>query len=179
MAKQIYQLKITLKGTKPPIWRKITVDSSVSLNDLHRIIQITMGWENAHLHSFKKGKDEYAPVEFQLDYAMDSEKVRLNHILKKVNSSIAYEYDFGDGWNHEVKLEKILPTEEDMVSAKCIGGKRSCPPEDCGGVWGYAEMLHIIKDPKHEQYEDFIDWLGDDFDPDLFDIERVNGFLTY
>jgi len=139
MSKKIYQIQITLKGSKPKIWRRILIDSDILLVDFHKVIQTTMGWTNSHLHVFSDGIEEYSPKEFEVEYAKDSRRVRLDKILKEENAKINYEYDFGDGWEHIIKLEKILTPNDQLQTPQCIAGKRNCPPEDCGGIWGYSE----------------------------------------
>ena len=177
MSKKIYQIQIALKGSKPKIWRRILIDSDILLVDFHKVIQTTMGWTNSHLHVFSDGIEEYSPKEFEVEYAKDSRTVRLDKILKEENAKINYEYDFGDGWEHIIKLEKILTPNDNLQTPQCIAGKRNCPPEDCGGIWGYSNMLEILKQPEHEEYESYIEWLGDDFDPEYFNKDEKNKML--
>lgn len=177
MTKQVFQLKITMVETKPIIWRRILVDSDTLLVDLHKIIQTTIGWSNAHLHIFNDGKNDYAPIELEVDNSLDSNKVNLNKIFKKVEQSILYEYDFGDSWSHEVYLEKIIETEEEMQLPTCLDGARKCPPEDCGGVWGFKDFLKIISNPKDPQYKEMKEWLGGEYDPNYFKLEEINAQL--
>ena len=177
MTKQIYQIKIVLKNSQPAIWRRVLVNSDILLADFHYIIQAVMGWTNSHLHQFEKGGIYYAPEDFELEGSKDYEKVHLHTLISREKEKITYEYDFGDGWRHEITLEKILPFSESTKVPVCTAGKRNCPPEDCGGVWGYAELLETISDPKHPDYEDMIEWLGDEFDPEHFDIEEINSDL--
>ncbi|MGM0498059.1 MAG: plasmid pRiA4b ORF-3 family protein [Bacteroidota bacterium] len=178
MQQEIYQLKIVLKEAKPPIWRRILVEPGILLVDLHRILQTTMGWTNSHLHLFADQKFEYAPAEFEVEDTMDSGSVRLKDILYTENQNILYEYDFGDGWEHEIRLEKIIEKEDgEKQIPRCIGGKRNCPPEDCGGIGGYEELLNIISDPDHEEHEGMLIWLGGEFDPDYFNKQEVNELL--
>ena len=108
----------------------------------------------------------------------DETKYKLSQLLKKEKDSLIYEYDFGDSWEHKILLEKILPDDGKTVLPVCIKGKRACPPEDCGGIWGYEELLGTISDPKHPDYEDMLEWLGGEFDPDEFDLEELNGDLA-
>jgi hypothetical protein len=108
---------------------------------------------------------------------VDYKKIRVSGLLKKEKEKIVYEYDFGDGWEHDVLLEKILPVDEKFKFPVCLEGKMACPPEDCGGVWGYSDLLEILKQPKHEEYDNMIEWLGGEFDPEHFDIEAVNKIL--
>lgn len=174
MAVRVYQIQVVLKGSKPKIWRRILVNSDVLLVDLHRIIQTTMGWTNSHLHAFSDGIEEYSPKEFEVEFAEDSRVVRLDEIMKAEGSKIDYEYDFGDGWEHELVLEKIQIPGPQIQIPTCIAGKRNCPPEDCGGIWGYSDMLKILKQPHHAEYESYVEWLGGDFDPEHFDIDGIN-----
>ena len=177
MTKKIYQIQIVLEGSKPKIWRRILLNSDLLLVDFHRIIQTTMGWTNSHLHMFTDGREEYSPKEFEVEEAKDSRIVRLDKILKDEKSKIIYEYDFGDGWEHIIILEKILTPDSKLQIPSCVAGKRNCPPEDCGGIWGYSDMLEILKQPDHEEYESYIEWLGSDFDPEYFDKDEINKML--
>jgi Plasmid pRiA4b ORF-3-like protein len=175
----VYQLKVTLKYSKPPIWRRIQVPADISLGELHNILQTVMGWEDDHLHSFTAGGIDYGPplpdTGFGLGLRMRGEaQAKLNKVAPGENSRFVYEYNFGDSWEHEILVEKILPAEEGGRYPICIEGKRACPPEDCGGAWGYAEFLEAIADPKHPEHEDRLDWVGEDFDPEAFDLAAVN-----
>lgn len=177
MPKQIYQIKVVLKNTKPKIWRRLLVDADTQLDDLHRIIQTSMGWTNSHLHLFKVGKNEYAPDEFEVEDCLSSRKVKLNTILKKEKSKILYVYDLGDYWEHDIILEKIIKEGDAGQIPRCVKGKSSCPPEDCGGTFGYMELIQTISNPKHEDYESMMEWLDGEFDPDYFNVEEVNQSL--
>lgn len=150
------------------------INSDILLVDLHRIIQTTMGWTNSHLHLFSDGIFEYSPKEFEVENTKNSRIVRLDKILKEEKSKINYEYDFGDGWEHDLILEKILTPDNQLQVPKCIAGKRNCPPEDCGGIWGYSDMLEILKQTDHEEYESYLEWLGGNFDPEYFDMDDIN-----
>ncbi|MCC5816371.1 MAG: plasmid pRiA4b ORF-3 family protein [Leptospira sp.] len=176
-SKIAYEIKIQLLDIKPPIWRKILVDSNITLPKLHLVIQGSMGWTDTHLHQFIIGREIYCEPSDDVFYDFtDYRKVKLNDVLRKPKDKIIYEYDFGDGWQHSVVLEKIL--DETVIKVPiCLGGKRNCPPEDCGGPPGYEDLLKIISDPKHKEYYDMMDWLGDDFDPEYFDTEEVNEIL--
>jgi len=179
---KIYQIQIALTRFKPKIWRRLLIPSDLLLSDFHFIIQISMGWENSHLHQFIKdrtfytkrmpGDDTWGEMN-NIDY----KKIKISDLLKKEKEKIVYEYDFGDGWEHDVLLEKILPDNEKLTFPVCLEGKMACPPEDCGGIWGYSDMLEILKQPKHEEYDNIIEWLGEEFDPEHFDIEAVNKIL--
>ncbi|HET91351.1 MAG TPA: plasmid pRiA4b ORF-3 family protein [Chloroflexi bacterium] len=182
MAKQstatIYQIKITLKGSKPPIWRRVLVHSDVTLEKLHYIIQDAMGWTNSHLHQFIVGGTYYGEShpDYGLDDMIDERRMRLEEIASEGDKFI-YEYDFGDSWEHVVLVEKVLEPETGQRYPVCIKGKRACPPEDVGGVWGYEEFLETIRDPDHPDHEEYLEWVGDDFDPEAFDLEETNDLL--
>lgn len=173
-----YQLKVTLKGTRPPIWRRLQMVSTDSLEDLHIALQITMGWDDEHLHQFVKGGTVYGipDDEFQCD-TLEEDKFRLEQVLTQEKNKIDYEYDFGDGWLHEVVLEKILPFDTNISLPVCIKGVRACPPEDVGGVARYEILLKTLADPSDSEYEEMLEWVGEDFDAEHFDLNEVNNQL--
>ncbi len=182
MAQEIFQIQIALKGFKPKIWRRVLIPSDFLLPDLHTVIQIAMGWTGSHMHQFVKDRNFYVPktqgdVFEEQEQQMGYEKVKVTDVLSQEKDKIVYEYDFGDSWEHEVVLEKILPWDDKFKGPTCLTGKMSCPPEDCGGVWGYADMLEAIQDPEHEEHENYIEWLGEDFDPRYFDKSEINQAL--
>jgi hypothetical protein len=177
---EIYQLKITLRGSKPPIWRRVQVRSDINLATLHRIIQEAMGWTDSHLHQFRVGETYYGVPDqddFGFSETEDEKTAKLNQLLSRPKAKFIYEYDFGDSWEHEVLLEKILPPDPAVHYPVCIAGKRACPPEDCGGVWGYENFLEAIQNPDHPEHEEFVEWIGGSFDPEAFDIADVNRAL--
>jgi len=174
---QFFQIKITLKDTKPPIWRRILVAPEITLNKLHDVLQIAMGWTNSHLHQFETPDGYFADPLFELEETQNSKKATLRSVLCEPKSSIRYEYDFGDGWDHQIVLEKLVELDQPVL-ALCLGGARSSPPEDCGGAWGYANLLEILKDPKHPEYESMTEWLGSEFEPEAFDVEEINKQLA-
>ena len=182
MTKKTYQIQIALKGSRPKIWRRILVPSDLLLSDFHKVIQTTMGWTNSHLHQFIKNRTFYArrmPDDYTWEEMnnVDYKKLKISDLLKKEKEKIVYEYDFGDGWEHEIILEKILPIDEEKKYPVCLTGKNNCPPEDCGGIWGYSDLLEILKHPDHEEYEEYSEWLGEDFDPKYFDKDKINKML--
>jgi hypothetical protein len=173
-----------LEGIEPTIWRRLQVPGNASLGWLHAVIQVAMGWTNSHLHQFIAGKQVYSDPNLDLDAYEDRPRVFDEHttplsgVARRVRSTFAYEYDSGDSWDHRVTVEKILDPDPAAVGrAQCLDGERACPPEDCGGVWGYADLLQIIMDPKHEKYEPMMEWLGGEFDPETFDWDSVNKHL--
>ncbi len=149
----------------------------ISFFNLHRVIQTTMGWTNSHLHEFVMGDMILAPAEFEIEYAEHSDKKKLNNFLFEPGHQMKYNYDFGDGWEHDIELEFILTEPKEEQVPRCIGGKRNCPPEDCGGVYGYQELLRIIADKKDHEYKEMMKWLGGRFDPEKFDVNTVNKLL--
>ena len=177
--RSIYQLKITLKGSKPPIWRRLLVPSTITLPELHNVFQVTMGWTDTHLHQFVVGKKCYGEPDPDFeDSLIDEAEVRANQLLKKEKDILMYEYDFGDGWEHKVELEKVLPFEKGIPLPKCLKGKRGCPPEDVGGVWGYQEFLKAFQDPAHPEHDEMREWAGEYFDPENFSVLEVNELLS-
>lgn len=170
----IYQFKITLIGSKPPIWRRIQVQDC-TLDELHGHIQNAMGWENCHLHQFDiKGK-YYGDPELLQDYTCgDSTMTNLSQILPSTGKrfKFKYEYDFGDCWKHEILFERTLPANPEAIYPLCVAGARACPPEDCGGLSGYSYLIEAILDPEHEEHEIMLDWVGGQFDPEEFDTKR-------
>ena len=180
--RSIYQLKVSLKGSKPPIWRRLLVSSDIKLDTLHLALQISMGWTNSHLHQFISQDQTFYGIKDD-DFDMggfemqDENTVRLSHILKTEMDSLIYEYDFGDSWTHKIVLEKILPFDTDKKLPYCVTGKRACPPEDCGGIWGYENLLAILEAPEHDEHEEMLEWLGGEFDPSYLSRREINQSL--
>ena len=177
----IYQIKVTLEGIKPPVWRRLLVRSEITLGSLHHIIQAAFGWWDYHLHQFIVGDIYYGePHPDYLDYMEmhDDQEVTLAQITADEGFKFRYEYDFGDGWLHQVLVEKILPPEPDQNYPVCIKGRRACPPEDVGGIGGYYYFLEAIQDPDHEEHEEYLEWVGGEFDLEAFDLEEVNQALA-
>ena len=174
----IYQLKVTLKGSKPPIWRRVQVKDNIRLGDLSVVLECVMGWDGGHLHQFiHQGQYFGAPSDDDCGPVTDEDKVRLSDLHLRAKSKFVYEYDFGDGWMHDIVVEKTLPVEKGVDYPRCIDGKLACPPEDCGGIWGFYDMLQAMSDPKHPEHEDKKEWLGDKFDPEAFDLEARDATL--
>ena len=171
----VYQIKVTLKGSRPPIWRRIQVISDTTLAQLHRLLQCVMGWEDAHLYQFVVSGIKYGDPRLlgELD-AEDARTVPLATLGLCEKLKFLYEYDFGDSWEHELLVEKILPRDEGKRYPVCLTGKRACPPEDCGGIWGYASFLAALRDPEHPEHDEMLEWVGGEFDPDILDLDEVN-----
>ena len=177
-AESVYQLKITLKDFRPPIWRRVQVNSDITLGKLHQIIQASMGWTNSHLHGFSIGGVEYGQPLPELDLEIKNEqKVKLSKVVAGEKKKFLYTYDMGDSWEHEILVEKVLPSDPLVRYPICLTGKRACPPEDCGGVWDYAEFLEAIQQPDHPEHESMLEWVGGAFDPDAFILSEVNQLL--
>ena len=182
MAKKVYQIQILLLGIKPKIWRRILIQSDMLLSDFHKVIQTSMGWTNSHLHQFIKNKIHYSeriPEDTSWDETgnVDYLNMKLSDLLEKEEEMVLYEYDFGDGWTHDLILEKILFGDNELEFPVCLGGEMNCPPEDCGGIGGYSNILEILKNPKDKEYESYIVWLGGKFNPSYFNIRKVNKLL--
>jgi hypothetical protein len=176
----IYLLKVWINNSCPQIWREIEVDKNTFLPDFHKILQTVMGWTNSHLHQFSKGKIYYSNTdyeEYDRDDTVDYKNIKISDLMKKKNDTILYEYDFGDGWEHSIKLLELKDKQKDVFYPRCVLGERSCPAEDSGGIYGYQEMLKVLKNKSHPEYEDFREWIGEDFDPDYFNIDEVNELL--
>ena len=174
----VYQVKVTLRGAKPPIWRRLRLPAATTLAQLHQVIQVAFGWEDAHLHAFEVGGRRYSRPDFELwDEAADEGKARLRDLAARPGTRLRYTYDFGDSWEHDVLVENILPSDG-VPHAVCLTGRRAGPPEDCGGVWGYAELCDILADPDHPDHAERVDWLGHPHDPAAFDKDAVNASLA-
>jgi len=178
----VHRVKVSLHGAKPPVWRRVAVPANLTLAELHEVILRAMGWHGGHLHLFSTGWAEYGTPSPDLGHADDS-AVRLSEVLSGPGDKLRYTYDFGDDWEHDIQLEEILSEEPGSSYPFCLAGKGACPPEDCGGIWGYADLKHILADPGDEQHQDMLDWLGlesgDAFDPKEFSIDSVNAMLRH
>ena len=176
-SESLYQMKITLIGSKPPIWRRLIVKDNVRLDELHSVLQITMGWSNYHAHQYRLRNLYIGIRDQELDMDItDERKVYLRDIISNPKDSFVYEYDFGDSWEHKIVLEKILPLDS-SESPLVIKGKMACPPEDCGGIWGYHDFLEAIQKPNHKEHESMLEWVGGEFDLDEFDMKFINNNL--
>ena len=175
----IYQIKITLDRVRPSIWRRVQVLGDTTLSELHHVIQVAMGWEDCHLHEFVIAGSRFAP-EFDDDFyeseASEEMHVKLSNLVRREKTKIRYTYDFGDGWDHTLTVEKILPPDPKTNYPICLKGKRACPLEDCGGPWGYAALLEAQEHPEDPKNEERLEWAGD-FDPEAFDLDRINARL--
>jgi Plasmid pRiA4b ORF-3-like protein len=177
----IYQIKVGLLGAKPPIWRRLEVPADMSLATLHHVIQVAFGWGDCHMHVFETASGNFGVADRQLGYR--SEKpVTLEQVAPAVKSTIRYTYDFGDDWEHDIVVEKVLDRSSSVTYPRCTGGRRAAPPDDCGGVWGYANLIEAVRDPAHPDHEDLMDWMGltdsAQFDPEHFDAASITSALA-
>ena len=179
-----YQLKIVLLDSEPPVWRRLQVPGDAKLDWLHAVLQVAIGWTNSHLHAFQVGEDRYSDTRNHFTEhegapeILEARKFTLRQIAPREQDAFGYEYDFGDSWEHEVTVEKILPpAPAASKSALCLDGARACPPEDCGGVWGYADLIETLKNRKHPEHKNMKEWLGRAFDAEAFDVAKTNLWL--
>ena len=174
------QIKITLRGSKPPIWRRLLIENNITFLTFHYIIQDAMGWENAHLFEFKAGHNRICEYYEEWDMGSDMKdaaEIMIDTVLNKKGDKVLYTYDFGDGWEHQITVEKVETIDKSVHYPVCIKGKGNCPPEDCGGIWGFYSMLEALKDKKHPEYEHWRGWMEADYDPDNFDMISTNELL--
>lgn len=178
---RMYRLHVTLQDTEPPVWRRLQVRGNLTFGKLHQILQAAMGWQDCHLHQFLLGDTCIGVPDPDDDYreheVINETRVRLHEKLLHENMQLIYEYDFGDGWEHIVRVEKILPLDPSQGAAVCLDGAMACPPEDCGGTSGYYDKLKIVQDPTHSEYEDVTTWMPVNFDPRAFFLQAVNARL--
>jgi hypothetical protein len=176
----IYQIKVSLRDSNPAIWRRLELPADASLATLHRVIQVAFGWENDHLHFFETPYGEFGAVD--ADQGVRPEKsATLEQVAPEQGDTFRYTYDLGDNWEHDVLVERVMDREELVGYPRCTGGRRAGPPEDCGGIWGYQQLLEVLADPSHPDHEDQMEWLGlddpGDLDPGRFDADEITGAL--
>jgi hypothetical protein len=174
-AAMVVELKIRLKDVRPQVWRKVRVPGRYTLANLHDVIQIAMGWENSHLHQFTIGDVSYTEPTADVPEDLRDERDARLEDFAGAGRKFVYEYDFGDGWKHEIVVERVHRDAIDTV-ATCVDGRRACPPEDSGGPMAYMRLQRILANPRHREHEDMKDWAGD-FDPAAFDLTEVNSRL--
>jgi hypothetical protein len=174
----VYRLRVALEGSTPRIWRRLEVFAETRLSELSAVLLAAMGWEDSHLHQFAVRGTYYGRP--HSDYGgetLDEARYTLAQVAPNSKDIFRFEYDFGDSWNHSVTVQAIIPAENGARYPRCTGGANACPPEDCGGIWGYAHLLEVLADPKHKEYKELLQWVGGSFDPEHFDPEEVNAAL--
>jgi hypothetical protein len=181
----IFQVKITLIGvSKPPVWRRVLVPAEIRLDRFHSVIQAVMGWHDYHMHVFSAGPAEYGVADSELGHEDERDTI-LADLLGQPEDRLRYTYDFGDDWEHEILLEQVLTADPGAAYPSCVAGRSACPPEDCGGVWGYADLREQLADETADRHAEVLQWLelesASEFDPAAFTVEAVNealGFLS-
>ncbi|MBF0186128.1 MAG: plasmid pRiA4b ORF-3 family protein [Magnetococcales bacterium] len=180
---RIVQLKITLQGIEPLVWRRILIPDDLTLGRLHDVIQVAMGWEDGHMHAFHIGDrqygipdDEFAGPDFKI---YQERNVKVSGVIDRKFTRFMYEYDFGDGWRHELLVEGFHEFDRQLTYPRYVDGARRCPPEDVGGIGGYADFLEAIMDPLHPEHDEMRDWFGGEFNPDALDAKAIEiGLMT-
>jgi hypothetical protein len=178
-SQHIYQVKITLLQVKPPIWRRLLIPGDMTMAQFHNVIQAAMGWTNSHLHEFQIGEQRVGVPDPEDSFmggsrCANEKTVRFAEALGALGARGHYTYDFGDGWEHSLLVEKALSAEPAGVYPLCTAGKRNCPPEDCGGPYGYSNLLDVIADAEHPEHEGLLEWLGGGFNAEEFSVAEVN-----
>jgi pRiA4b ORF-3-like protein len=176
----VYRIKITLRGSKPPIWRRLEVPSGTTLHRLHGLIQDAFGWQDYHMWVFETAQGDYGVADPELGHRSAASK-KLSDVAPRAGDRITYTYDFGDNWEHQILVEDVLTAEPGVKYPRAVAGRRAGPPEDCGGIWGYQELCETLANPEHEEHASMVEWLGldsaADFDPAAFDLDAVNKAL--
>ena len=177
----VLQLRVDLRGSKPPIWRRLQVPGDIALRELHTLLQVAFGWDSTHMYAFDTAYGQFGIPDPELGLRSDT-KVTLEQVAAAPGTKLTYTYDFGDDWEHVIAVEGTVAREDASIYPRCVGGRRKAPPEDCGGIWGYLELLEILDNPAHEEHEDRLEWLGidrpDQHDPAHFDTDEVNDAFT-
>ncbi len=180
MGSTTHTLKVTLRGVRPPIWRRIEVSSDLTLAELSNVLEAAMGWMGGHLHGFDVDGVIYQSSQLESPHFRETRNEsehRLGAVLAARKAKMRWDYDFGDGWQHSIVVEAIGPANSQVTYPRCIGGRRACPPEDCGGVWGFEDLLAAIEDPAHPRHDELQDWLPIDYDPSQFDADETTEYM--
>jgi hypothetical protein len=172
----IHTIKVSLRHMKPPVWRRLQVPSTTNLAELHHIIQAAMGWYDCHLHQFEVDGVDYADPAHMLDETTDEARRTLARM--QVGQRFAYWYDFGDDWWHDITVESVERADPALTYPRCVTGRRTCPPEDCGGPWGFDELMRALGDEKHPDHEMYREWIPVDYDPARFNLDEINEALA-
>lgn len=170
----VYQIHVVLRYINPLIWRRLEVPADIKLGRLHRVLQAAMGWTDSHLHAYRTAAGIYGVPDPDFpDETKNERNVRLGKVAQP-GDALVYEYDFGDGWEHEIQIEKTSDADPTIQYPRCTAGERACPPEDCGGPPGYQELLDALSDAEHPEHDAMREWAGPDFDPERLDLHLVN-----
>lgn len=180
---RLLRLKVELQHAQPAIWRQVELSASLSLAEVHVALQILMGWDQSHLWQFEKGDRVYSSDDFSLDIpgmsTLDADTVQLGEVITRARETLAYTYDFGDNWRVKLRCEAIVEAAPGGMPPRCLAGSRAGPPEDCGGIGGLDNLLHVFAKPrKNGDDRELLDWAGEDWDPAAFDIDAVNARLA-
>ncbi len=171
---KILRVKVVLAGIRPPVWRRLELPTEMTLAKLHDVLQIAFGWTDDHLHQFERGRERWGvPSAADFEAVRDERRVRAGELLRRVGDHLDYEYDFGDSWRHRIVVEAVVVPEPGVAYPRCTAGRRAAPPEDCGGPFAYPDLLATLADPEHEGHDELLEWLGDSFDPEAFDLAAV------
>jgi Plasmid pRiA4b ORF-3-like protein len=179
----VHQLKIALRHIHPPIWRRVQVSSAASLATLHAVLQRSFAWTDSHLHEFEAGRRRFGSPQLdggwgEEEDVQDERRVTLGRVAPRKGAKLLYRYDLGDDWQHDIVVEEILPADPTSHSPRCLDGRRAAPPDDCGGPFGYAELLDALAEPTRKDHAEQLEWLGDGFDPEAFDLAATNRALA-
>ena len=176
----VFQLKVTLQRIRPPIWRRLQVPTRMRLSELHGTLQVTMGWANTRLHLFRTDRFYFGPPSLELGLKVNQERMyRVDEVLRRPKDRLRYDYDFSEGWSHDVVLERITLPSADSPCPCVLAGMRNCPPEDVGGPHGYERFLEAIRDSRHPEHRDMRRWWGGSFDPEAFSLDEINRALQH
>lgn len=177
MADTVYQLKVTLRHIRPPIWRRLRVPGATTLGQLHDALQIALGWTDSHLHQFRVGRETFGVPDPDGPPTTSEKKVRLDKVASD-KSKLIYDYDFGDGWEHDIVVEHVDAANPAEILPVCTDGRRACPPEDCGGPYGYENLIQTFANPKHPDHAEMSEWVSPHWLPEYFNLDLVNEELS-
>ena len=175
-----HQLLVTLIDSDPLVWRRLAVPGTITLAKLHRVLQTALGWTGSHLHQFVVGDTVYGDPDLLIDDppSASTRRARLGQVAPGIDATLRYAYDFGDGWDHLIVVERLLWHDPDAQGTVCLAGGGACPPEDCGGIGGDADLLATLRRGRGQDYRELLAWLGGPFDPTAFDLAATNRALT-
>ena len=170
MTATIHPLKVSLRDVSPPVWRMLEVPSETTLGELSDVLVMAMGWEGYHLHAFTADGTIYWPVSRDdwFDDREDETRHRIGEVLPQSGMTMEWEYDMGDSWAHDIVVQAVAPADPGARQPRCTDGSGACPPEDCGGVWGYAELVGAVSDSGHPRHGEAVEILGEGYDPSYF-----------